>query len=145
MSNIQEPVMWLKQRVEKQGICLKVTYPFWKIIQSKRMKKTDLGKKGEELAERYLIKKGYQILQRNWRHNAKEIDIIAKGKDILVIVEVKSRNHQFHVEPRDAVTVQKQQFLIHAADAYIRTTDHDFETRFDVISIIFFPYHTCTC
>lgn len=103
------------------------------------MKKNELGKKGEEIAGKFLIKKGYQILDRNWRHNSKEIDIIALEKDTLVIIEVKSRNHHFYVEPRDAVTLQKQRFLINAADAYIRKDDLAFETRFDVISIIFYP------
>lgn len=103
------------------------------------MRKNDLGKKGEELAENFLIKKGYQILSRNWRHNAKEIDIIARGKETLVIVEVKSRNHDFYEDPRDAVTVKKQRFLINAADAYIRANEVDLETRFDVISVVFFP------
>ena len=103
------------------------------------MKKNELGKKGEEIAGKLLIKKGYQILDRNWYHNSKEIDIIALGKDTLVIVEVKSRDHHFHVEPRDAVTEQKQRFLINAADAYIRKNELEFETRFDVISIVFYP------
>ena len=103
------------------------------------MKKNELGKKGEEIAGEFLIKKGYRILDRNWRHNSKEIDIIAMENDSLVIIEVKSRNHQFHEEPRDAVTVQKQRFLIHAADAYIRKNNLENETRFDVISVIFYP------
>jgi len=103
------------------------------------MRKNELGKRGEEIAENYLTGKGYKILDRNWRHNAKEVDIIARQKGMLVIVEVKSRNHTFHVEPIDAVTVSKQRYLINATDAYIRQHDIDYETRFDVISVIFYP------
>ncbi len=103
------------------------------------MKKDELGKRGEELAVAFLLKKGYRILERNWRHNAKEIDIIARDKDKLVIVEVKSRDHNYYEHPVYAVTVKKQQFLINAADAYIRANDLDMETRFDVISVVFYP------
>ncbi len=103
------------------------------------MKKDELGKRGEELAVEYLLKKGYRILDRNWRHNAKEIDIIARDKDKLVIVEVKSRDHKYYEHPVYAVTVQKQLFLINAADAYIRANNLDMETRFDVITVVFFP------
>ena len=103
------------------------------------MKKDDLGKRGEELAVEYLLKKGYRILDRNWRHRAKEIDIIARDKDKLVIVEVKSRDHQYYEHPVYAVTVRKQLFLINAADAYIRANNLDLETRFDVITVVFFP------
>jgi len=103
------------------------------------MKKNDLGKRGEEIAEKYLIQKGFKILDRNWRHNAKEIDIIARGDKTLVIVEVKSRDHHFYEEPKDAVTIQKQRYLINAADAYIRKNEIEMETRFDIISIVFSP------
>jgi putative endonuclease len=103
------------------------------------MKKDELGKRGEELAVEFLVKKGYRILDRNWRHNAKEIDIIARDRDKLVIVEVKSRNHTYYEHPVYAVTVKKQQFLINAADAYIRANDLYLDTRFDVISVVFYP------
>ena len=103
------------------------------------MKKDELGKRGEEVAVEFLLKKGYRILDRNWRHNAKEIDIIGRVKDKLVIVEVKSRNHTYYEPPVYAVTVRKQQFLINAADAYIRAKNLDMETRFDVISVVFYP------
>ncbi len=103
------------------------------------MKKAELGKRGEELAVEHLLKKGYRILDRNWRHNAKEIDIIARDKNKLVIVEVKSRDHEYYEHPVHAVTVQKQQFLINAADAYIRANDLNLETRFDVITVVFYP------
>ena len=54
-------------------------------------KHNELGKKGEEIAAQYLSEKGYEILERNWRNRHKEIDIIAKDGNELVIVEVKTR------------------------------------------------------
>ena len=100
-------------------------------------KHNDFGKLGEELAVNYLIGKGYEILERNWRNIHKEIDIIAKdGKD-LVVVEVKTRQTDEYGEPDIAVTKKKQRMLIAAANAYILKNGLDAETRFDIVSIVF--------
>lgn len=97
----------------------------------------DFGKLGEELAVNFLIGKGYEILERNWRNIHKEIDIIAKdGKD-LVIVEVKTRQSDEYGDPDVAVTKKKQRMLIVAANAYITQNNLDKEIRFDIISIVF--------
>jgi len=100
-------------------------------------KHNELGKRGEELAVQYLTEKGYEILERNWRNKHKEIDIIAKDKEELVIVEVKTRQNDEHGEPNLAVTRQKQIRLIYAANAYIFKYNLDINTRFDIISIVF--------
>ena len=100
-------------------------------------KHNELGKQGEEIAAQYLIEKGYEIVERNWRNKHKEIDIIAKdGKD-LVIVEVKTRQTDEYGDPDIAVTRQKQRRLISAANAYLFQNKLDIDTRFDIISIIF--------
>ena len=96
----------------------------------------DLGKEGEQIGVKYLIKKGYRILATNWRHRQEEIDIIALDGSDLVIVEVKTRTSSFFETPEMAVTRGKQKFLIHAAAAYIRQHQLDMETRFDILSII---------
>ena len=100
-------------------------------------KHNELGKRGEELAAQYLTEKGYEILERNWRNIHKEIDIIAKDGETLVIVEVKTRKSDDHGEPDLAVTRQKQTRLIYAANAYIFKYNLDINTRFDIISIVF--------
>lgn len=97
----------------------------------------DLGKTGEELAVQYLTDKGYTILERNWRNRHKEIDIIAKDGDELVIVEVKTRQNSNFGQPDLAVNKQKQRLLIYAANAYIFRNNLDINTRFDIISIVF--------
>lgn len=97
----------------------------------------DFGKLGEELAVNYLTSKGYEILERNWHNIHKEIDIIAKDGEELVIVEVKTRQTDEYGEPDIAVTKKKQRMLIAAANAYLFKNNLDVETRFDVISIIF--------
>ena len=97
----------------------------------------DFGKQGEEIAVNYLIEKGYEILERNWRNRHNEIDIIAKDGKELVIVEVKTRKSNNYGEPDLAVNKQKQRLLIYAANAYIFRNNLDINTRFDIISIVF--------
>jgi putative endonuclease len=96
----------------------------------------ELGKQGEEIATTYLLRQGYVILAANWRAGRNEIDLIAKDKDFLVIIEVKSRSSDKFTEPEEAVTRDKQQALIRAANAYIFRNNISMETRFDIISII---------
>jgi putative endonuclease len=95
----------------------------------------ELGKKGEEIATSHLLKQGYVILDINWRAGRNEIDIVARDKDFLVIVEVKSRSSNFS-RPEEAVTKQKQMALIRAANAYVFKKNINLEVRFDILSII---------
>ncbi|PTN10701.1 YraN family protein [Mangrovibacterium marinum] len=97
----------------------------------------EIGDKGEEIAQGYLQKIGYQLLATNWRFHHYEIDIIAKDGDELVIVEVKSRTGIAYEHPSEAISTRKIRFLIEAAEAYIFKTDSHCDTRFDVITIIF--------
>ena len=95
-----------------------------------------LGKRGEEVAAKYLESKGYVILARNWRNCHKEIDIVAKDGETLVIVEVKTRHGNTFGEPYDSVTQFKERLLISAANSYIHKFNMDCETRFDIVSVI---------
>jgi putative endonuclease len=95
-----------------------------------------LGKKGEEIAAGYLRGKGYIILDRNWRHEKDEIDIIALEDEVVVIVEVKTRGTDFFGEPEEAVDNRKQQYLVRASEAYLIEKNLEKEIRFDIISII---------
>ena len=97
----------------------------------------ELGKKGEEIATAYLKKEGYKILARNWFNDHKEIDIIAREGDEIVIVEVKTREGNYFEEPWEAVSIRKIRNLVDVADAWLNLYKIDLETRFDVISIIF--------
>jgi putative endonuclease len=97
----------------------------------------DTGNKGEELAEKYLRKLGYEILERNWHFGKNEIDIIAKDGNFLVIAEVKTRKSTYFGEPEAFVTRAKQRSLIAAANGYIMKKNLDLEARFDILSVIF--------
>jgi putative endonuclease len=101
--------------------------------------RADLGKKGEDLALQYLLKKGYTLLARNWRFRHKEVDIIAADGRDLVFIEVKTRSSEWFGEPEEAVDNRKQRYLMDAAEAYIRNRDLDTNIRFDVVSIILKP------
>ena len=63
----------------------------------------DFGKLGEQLAENFLIKNGYTILYRNWRHSHYEIDIVALKNDIPHFVEVKTRSSKHFGEPEESL------------------------------------------
>jgi putative endonuclease len=95
----------------------------------------DFGAHGEDIAIDYLRRKGYTILDRNWRSGHKEIDIVARHDDTVVFVEVKARANTFYGNPEDAVTRRKMHLLVLAADAYLRYNAIDMEVRFDVITI----------
>jgi putative endonuclease len=97
----------------------------------------ELGLKGEEIAAAYLKKEGYEIIARNWYYDHKEIDIIARQGDEIIIVEVKTREGNYFEEPWEAVSTRKIRNLVDVADAWLNMHKIDLETRFDVISIIF--------
>ena len=69
------------------------------------------GKKGEDLACRYLKEQGYRILDRNVRYKMGEIDVVALDGDHICFVEVKARTRTDYGMPRDAVDARKQQKL----------------------------------
>lgn len=91
---------------------------------------------GEQLAAAYLQEKGYIIRHTNWRSNHKEIDIVAENEQYIVIVEVKTRHSTFFGLPEEAVTRQKQRFLVRAANDYVLQYDCQKDVRFDIISIV---------
>lgn len=96
----------------------------------------ELGKIGEELAVKYLLSKGYEIVYKNFFYQKAEIDIIAKHNDTMVCVEVKTRNSDFFGDPQDFVTPSKIKLLVKAMDAYIVENDIALESRFDIIAIL---------
>lgn len=96
----------------------------------------DLGNIGEDIAVNFLKKANYIILNRNWRYQKAEIDIIAKHNNNLIIVEVKTRSNNYFTNPEDAINAKKIKLLALAAEAYLLKMNLDLEIQFDVISII---------
>lgn len=97
-----------------------------------------LGKWGEEYAANYLLGKGYDILERDWRIGHRDIDIIARSPegDTVVFVEVKTRTSDVVTDPRDAVDLRKIRSIGWAANAYVKQRNVIDLLRFDIISIV---------
>ena len=102
----------------------------------KGIEKQKLGRKGEDIARRYLQRKGYGILETNWTYEKAEIDIIAEKNDLVVFVEVKTRSDTNYGEPEDAVGDSKEKNMMLAAEEYIELMGIQKEIRFDIISIV---------
>jgi putative endonuclease len=100
--------------------------------------KQEIGKMAEEHALKYLQNLDYIILDTNWQYGHLELDIVAQDGNDLVIVEVKSRNSIRYGHPSDAVTPVKMKRIVEAADAYIQSRNIKLDTRFDIITVIFF-------
>lgn len=97
------------------------------------------GALGEEIANNYLIARGYQILERNFHCRGGEVDIIARapGSKELVFVEVKARKSLAYGVPQLAVTPFKQRQISKAALTWLSMKGlHDYNARFDVIAIL---------
>lgn len=96
----------------------------------------ELGKKGEQLAVDFLLNKDYKIIERNYRFEKAEVDIIAQKKDILAIVEVKTRSTTDFGNPQDFVKPKQINNLVKAVNEYVTVNDLDVEVRFDIIAIV---------
>lgn len=99
-------------------------------------KKQIIGKNGEEITQKYLLKNKYEIIETNFRCRQGEIDIIAKEKEELVFIEVKTRTNRNYGEPIDAVTYIKQKHIIKAIQYYLflKEIENTF-IRIDIIEI----------
>lgn len=99
--------------------------------------KRAVGAKYENLAVSYLMKKGYELLERNYATKYSEIDAILMNKDTLVFCEVKYRSSNHYGSPLEAVDKRKQHRISRAAMHYCVTHPNaaDMMCRFDVIAI----------
>jgi putative endonuclease len=106
------------------------------LTSTKSHKSKATGDEGELLAVKFLEQAGFKILQRNYRYDRGEIDIVAEDNSELVFVEVKSRHTQTFGTPEDAITLKKESYLKRTAEGYL--FQHNLEDkacRFDVIAV----------
>lgn len=97
-----------------------------------------LGRQGEDLAASFLRQRGYTIVCRNYRCRSGEIDIIARKKNLLCFIEVKTRRTRRFGLPQEAVTAAKQHKIGRAAqDFLLRHGLENRPARFDVIAVDF--------
>jgi putative endonuclease len=105
--------------------------------RGRRLTNQASGAWGEDLALRYLLRRGYRLLARNYRKRRGEIDLIVTDDETLVFVEVKLRRSTGYGDPLEAVTSRKQATIRSLAEQYLAENQPEFETlRFDVIGIL---------
>jgi putative endonuclease len=96
----------------------------------------EFGRRAEDAAAAYLERKGLTILERNWRSEAGEIDIISLDGESVVFVEVKARQRARSGAPEEAVSERKQRRLGRVAIEYLAKAGlDDVAARFDVVAI----------
>jgi putative endonuclease len=95
-----------------------------------------LGKEGERIAEHYLKRKGYKVVERNYRCAAGEVDLIVLDRRVIVFVEVKTRTGHGFGTPLEAVQPRKQRKMMRAAQFFLSQKKlHQRDARFDVVGI----------
>ncbi|HYO83613.1 MAG TPA: YraN family protein [Bryobacteraceae bacterium] len=98
-----------------------------------------LGRRGEDLAHRYLQSRGLKVIGRNFRtrNGSAEVDLIAAEGQTIVFVEVKTRSTSEFGTPEQAVDTQKQRRILRAAAEYLRRRDlQASDARFDIVSVV---------
>ena len=100
-------------------------------------KRLSLGRRGEELACKYLKKVGYKILELNYRGNLGEIDLVAEDGDCLVFIEVKTRSSLALGHPLESIDSRKQRQVIRVAREYLaKCSAEERICRFDAVAVV---------
>ncbi|WP_239442927.1 YraN family protein [Gordonibacter sp. An230] len=101
-------------------------------------RRAELGRRGEDAAARFLERRGYDIVERNWECAAGEADIVARDDDgSLVFVEVKTRSNCERGLPSEAVDAEKRERYERIAACFLADYDVvDVPVRFDIIGIV---------
>lgn len=115
-------------------LCEKSTYDTSSYNVVSMASHNETGTKGEDMAVNYLVAHGYDIVERNWRLNHLELDIVARKGTRIVFVEVKTRTSTF-IDPREAITPRKMRNMVNSANGYMQQYSLNFEAQFDLILI----------
>ena len=95
-----------------------------------------VGKQGEDIAARFLARKGYKIIGRNIKTFVGEVDIVARKKSFIVFVEVKTRKNESFGPPYLSITEKKKRKLVQCALCYLKMKDMlNMPWRVDFVSI----------
>lgn len=109
-------------------------------------KRSELGKRGEEIALEYLLQQGMRLVARNYRCGHRELDLIMEDGEFLRVVEVRSRRYPAQIEPLESVDERKRRNIVAAARKFwgrwenrrmLSGGGEGMEIVFDVVSIIF--------
>ena len=93
------------------------------------------GYEGEQLAADFLVQKGFEVVERNYRHKHSEIDLIVKKGNWLIFVEVKTRSSYAFGYPEEFVDYKKVKTILEGADHYIYKNNWQGNVRYDIVSV----------
>lgn len=108
----------------------------------------ELGRRGEALAARWLRRKGYKVLYRNFRppRGGGEVDLVCRYGQTLVFVEVKTRSSVTFGRPADAVDAAKQELICRGARVWLKLLKlPDISFRFDIVEVVVEPGKAPVC
>lgn len=94
------------------------------------------GRTGEAMGMEWLLAKGYQIKEQNWRHSRYEVDAIAEKDAVLHFIEIKTRRSRKFGLPEERVGKKKIQNLINAAEEYLYQHPHWQRIQFNILAIL---------
>ena len=96
----------------------------------------EVGRRGEEIAAEWLVKRGFRVLERNWRSGHKEVDLVVESERAVHIVEVKTLTPPVLTLPAEKVDARKQARLVAAARRLIAERHIEREVQFDIIAVV---------
>jgi len=137
---------WLRRRVTGDirvrgavlWLCARPLRLFHRRLLGRRMDSGEIGRMGEHIAARWLNTHGRRVLYRNYRGvNRGEVDIVARHRDVLTFIEVKTRTSTAFGRPADAVGPDKQRLIQRGAQDWLRLLGHPrIKFRFDIAEVI---------
>lgn len=98
-------------------------------------RRQQLGRAGERLAEAHLVAAGHEILFRNWRCPAGEVDLVARDGDTLALVEVRTRSSRRYGTPEESITPAKGATLLNCGRYLVAELEWDGPWRIDVVAV----------
>jgi putative endonuclease len=93
------------------------------------------GTEGEQAAAEFLISKGFEIVQRNYRHKRSEIDLIVRKDNWLIFVEVKLRSSARFGHPEEFVDRKKEKKVLEGAAQYLHESAWQGNVRYDIVAV----------
>lgn len=137
---------WLRRRVTGSAAVREAalwlrSWPlrlFHRHLAGRKMDRSEIGRMGEHIAARWLASHGRSVLHRNYRGvNRGEVDIVARHRDVLTFVEVKTRTSTAFGRPADAVGPDKQRLIQRGAQDWLRLLGHPrIKFRFDIAEVV---------
>lgn len=114
-------------------------------LQRRPLTRQQIGQLGERHAARYLRARGLRILEGNFRTKLGELDIVARDRDTLVFVEVRTRTSETTMTPLESVNAEKQTRIARTGRQYRRLRHiPDCPIRYDVVEVIATPFGQVT-